>query len=229
MLTKADFLQMMQVRDNKMDLMQAQFTSALQLLHTLTRAPSMAPVSEPKPDVPVQMPQATVRPAGGIMPDSASQYAGMMSEGLVSDRSLHDEVAGQVGTGTHGDSAPIFSVVHQIFEPLEIVGLDTMAAINVLSKSTARALNVLSAKQPSRLQLQGVGKSTSEGVVVAALRVTDDAPWEPTAFDIITGELPTPVQALLSFTWLERHHADLTLRPNQHAGSLVPCRGTTSA
>ena len=110
-------------------------------------------------------------------------------------------------------------------EPLT-VGLDTMAAINVLPKSMARALNVLSAKTPSRLQLQGVGKSTSEGVVLAALRVTDDAPWEPTAFEVIAGELPTPVQALLSFTWLERHQADLSLRPNQHAVSLVPCRTT---
>ena len=111
-------------------------------------------------------------------------------------------------------------------EPL-VVGLDTMAAINVIPKSIARDLNILASKQPSQLQLHGVGKSNSEGVVQADLSIYEGAPWESTSFEVLQTELPPPVQVLLSLVWLEQHHADMSLRPDQPTVSLVPS-GTTS-
>ena len=109
-----------------------------------------------------------------------------------------------------------------------VVGLDTMAAVNVLPKSVARTLDVLSTKRPSNLQLLGVGKSNSEGVVTAVLRVDDQAPWEPTSFEVLQCELPPPVQVLLSFVWLARHQADMSLRLHQDSVSLVPCEVPSS-
>ena len=104
-----------------------------------------------------------------------------------------------------------------------VVGLDTMAATNVMSVQTARSLGVLDQKQPSLLQLQGVGKAVSAGVVCATLQVFQDAPWEDTTFETLTEELPSPVQMLLSYPWLECHQLDLQLRGNKNSVSLIPC------
>ena len=104
-----------------------------------------------------------------------------------------------------------------------VVGLDTMAATNVMSVQTARSLGVLDQKQPSLLQLQGVGKAFSAGVVCATLQVFQDAPWEDTTFETLTEELPSPVQMLLSYPWLECHQLDLQLRGNKNSVSLIPC------
>ena len=94
--------------------------------------------------------------------------------------------------------------------PLQ-VGLDTLAAANVMTRITAERLGVLQTMTASHLHLDGVGTSPSLGMIQVALRVFADSSPEPTVFEVIDS-LPAPIELLVGLPWLEDHHADLRLR-----------------
>ena len=107
-------------------------------------------------------------------------------------------------------------------EPLR-VGLDTLAAANVMSEGLAERLGILEARRASASRLEGVGRSTSQGLVTATLQVFPTASKEPATFELLPS-LPEPIDVLLGLPWLEQHRADLRLRrhPRRTRVSLRP-------
>ena len=96
-------------------------------------------------------------------------------------------------------------------QPLR-VGLDTLAATNVMSRHMADTLGIWSARQASSVRLDGVGHRASAGVVTAQLQVFSDSAWEPTDFEILP-TLPDPVDLLVGFPWLEAHCTTIRTAP----------------
>ena len=103
------------------------------------------------------------------------------------------------------------------------VGLDTLAAANVMSEGLAERLGILEARRASASRLEGVGRSSSQGLVTAKLQVFPTAAKELTTFELLPS-LPEPIDVLLGLPWLEEHRADLRLRrhPRRTRVSLRP-------
>ena len=91
------------------------------------------------------------------------------------------------------------------------VGLDTLAAANVMTRRSAEELGVMDQLRPSNIQFDGVGSSPSLGSVTIQMGIFAGAPLEPTEFEVIE-ELPHPIELLVGLQWLQDHKADLRLR-----------------
>ena len=90
-------------------------------------------------------------------------------------------------------------------------GLDTMAAINVLSRAAKERLQISTGPvRESQVALSGIGDTHSQGSVEVRLRVHSADNWEPAWFELVA-ELPAPVDCLVSLTWMRAHNTDLKL------------------
>ena len=115
-----------------------------------------------------------------------------------------------------GPQQPLHAVVLVHFEmqgasgPV-MCGLDTMAAINVLSRAAKERLQISTGPvRESQVALSGIGDTHSQGSVEVRLRVHSADNWEPAWFELVA-ELPAPVDCLVSLTWMRAHNTDLKL------------------
>jgi hypothetical protein len=102
------------------------------------------------------------------------------------------------------------------------VGLDPMAAVNVMSQAAMERSKVRNGNiQPSQVSLSGIGDEASRGSVQVNLKVFPDTKWEDTIFELVK-DLPAPVDCLVGLAWLRAHNTDLGLHEDAMTIQLQP-------
>ena len=91
-----------------------------------------------------------------------------------------------------------------------VAGLDTMAAVNVISEATLSTVFPTPLRQTSTVVLRGLhGPTPSRGYVNIAIRFPGFA-METVRFEVVAA-LPPPLSVIMSYTWLRQHAAIISL------------------
>ena len=95
-----------------------------------------------------------------------------------------------------------------------VTGLDTMAAVNVISEETVATMTPVPSRLTSPVVLRGLhGPTASRGKVNVKVSVPG-FPAEDTSFEVVA-ELPCPIQAILGHGWLSDHAVCISLNRQQ--------------
>ena len=109
-----------------------------------------------------------------------------------------------------------------------VTGLDTMAAVNVLSEETIAAMTPVPSRTASPMVLRGLHGPTASCGRVNVLVSVPGYPAEETTFEVVA-ELPRPIQAILGHGWLSDHAVCISLNRQQRRVEWnVPTSTTTT-